>query len=67
MSHVREKVPGHMAILPFHDDLLSLVGIPTVSFSDWDRIDKMECGRGEKIGKPREKIVEVDEMIKLAK
>ena len=39
--------------------------MPTVSFADWEKIDREECGRGEKIGKPREKMVEVDEMIKL--
>lgn len=42
------------------------VGVQTISFKDWEKIDSVECLNGEKVGKPREKIVDVTEMMKLA-
>ena len=44
-------------------DFLSKKGIRYVSFDDWQKIDALEIERGQKIGKPREKYVSVDEMI----
>lgn len=41
-------------------------GVQTVSFKDWEKIDSAESLNGEKVGKPREKIVDVSEMMKLA-
>ena len=38
-------------------------GIDTVSFSDWESIDKHEISEGEKEGKPREKVVDFDKMM----
>lgn len=37
-----------------------------VTWEGWVKIDKEECERGKKLGKPREKIVDVSEMIKIA-
>jgi adrenodoxin-NADP+ reductase len=38
-------------------------GVTTVSWKDWERIDAVEQSRGEKVGKPREKIVDIQEML----
>ncbi len=43
--------------------LLSERGVRVVSFDDWQKIDASEIERGQKIGKPREKYVSVEEMI----
>jgi ferredoxin--NADP+ reductase len=51
--------PDSAAILNF----LSQKGVRVVSFDDWQKIDASEVERGQKIGKPREKYVSVDEMI----
>ena len=37
-----------------------------VSWEDWEKIDTEESRRGEAIGKPREKIWTVEEMLKVA-
>lgn len=37
----------------------------TVDWNGWKNIDKVEVERGMKCGKPREKIVNVDEMLKI--
>jgi len=37
--------------------------VTTVSWKDWERIDAVEQSRGEKVGKPREKIVDIQEML----
>ena len=39
------------------------VGAFPVSFSDWELIDQEERRRGQRLRKPREKIVSVEEMI----
>ncbi|XP_048575740.1 NADPH:adrenodoxin oxidoreductase, mitochondrial isoform X2 [Nematostella vectensis] len=46
--------------------LLSSRGVRTVSFTQWERIDQLEIKRGESKGKPREKIVSVEEMMGIA-
>ncbi|XP_021941049.1 NADPH:adrenodoxin oxidoreductase, mitochondrial isoform X2 [Zootermopsis nevadensis] len=51
--------PGHTAVAK----LLSDRGVTTVSWKDWERVDAVERSRGEKVGKPREKIVDVQEML----
>ena len=38
----------------------------TVSWEDWVRIDIEETRRGEVVGKPREKVWTVEEMLKIA-
>ncbi|XP_069510955.1 NADPH:adrenodoxin oxidoreductase, mitochondrial [Ambystoma mexicanum] len=42
-------------------------GICPVSFSDWEKINSVEMARGKEAGKPREKIVDADEMLQLAR
>lgn len=59
---VAESKPG----LDELKKILSQKGIQVVSYSDWEKIDKVECERGEKLGKPREKIVDVNEMLEIA-
>jgi len=56
VSQVR---PGHAAVAK----LLKDRGVTTVSWKDWERIDAVEKSRGEKVGKPREKIVDIQEML----
>ncbi|XP_069690145.1 NADPH:adrenodoxin oxidoreductase, mitochondrial [Periplaneta americana] len=51
--------PGYAAV----SKLLQDRGVTTVSWSDWERIDAVERNRGELVGKPREKIVDVQEML----
>ena len=53
------EVPDTKVVL----DLLSQKGVRVVSFDDWQKIDASEIERGQKIGKPREKYISVDEMI----
>lgn len=44
-------------------ELLTELGIKYVTFADWKKIDAAEIANGEKIGKPREKFVKVDDML----
>jgi adrenodoxin-NADP+ reductase len=37
--------------------------VTTVSWKDWECIDAVEKSRGEKVGKPREKIIDIQEML----
>ncbi|XP_078611448.1 NADPH:adrenodoxin oxidoreductase, mitochondrial-like [Branchiostoma floridae x Branchiostoma japonicum] len=46
--------------------LLQKKGIQAVTFEDWNKIDSEEMMRGEKVGKPREKIIDVKEMLQVA-
>ncbi len=45
---------------------ISFLGISPVSFEDWMRIDAREIEIGEAVGKPREKIVSVAELMRTA-
>uniref|UniRef100_A0A1B6FWF6 NADPH:adrenodoxin oxidoreductase, mitochondrial n=1 Tax=Cuerna arida TaxID=1464854 RepID=A0A1B6FWF6_9HEMI len=45
--------------------LLSSTGVWTVDFAGWQRIDKIETERGSAVGKPREKIVDIAEMLEI--
>jgi ferredoxin--NADP+ reductase len=38
-------------------------GVRITDWSDWQRLDKVEVDRGSQIGKPREKIVRIGEML----
>ncbi|XP_065193332.1 NADPH:adrenodoxin oxidoreductase, mitochondrial-like [Sycon ciliatum] len=52
------------------DSLLKMMeqkGVQVVTFSDWERINAVEVERGQVIGKPREKVVDVDEMLAIAR
>ncbi|MEM7393965.1 MAG: NADP oxidoreductase, partial [Verrucomicrobiota bacterium] len=41
-------------------------GLNVIDFIDWKKIDAEEVSRGEAVGKPREKMVLVDEMLSVA-
>uniref|UniRef100_A0A3B5A873 NADPH:adrenodoxin oxidoreductase, mitochondrial n=1 Tax=Stegastes partitus TaxID=144197 RepID=A0A3B5A873_9TELE len=45
--------------------LLEKRGIKPVTFSDWEKIDNVEMSRGEACGKPREKVLTVEEMLQV--
>ncbi|XP_071329324.1 NADPH:adrenodoxin oxidoreductase, mitochondrial [Trachinotus anak] len=47
--------------------LLEERGVKPVSFSDWEKIDGAEMKRGETSGKPREKLLSVEEMLQVAR
>lgn len=47
------------------DKMLSK-GKQLVTFSEWDKIDLEEIKRGAEVGKPREKITQISEMLKVA-
>lgn len=46
--------------------LLETRGVNPVLFSDWEKIDSVEASRGEAVGKPREKLLTVEEMLQVA-
>ncbi|XP_076654150.1 NADPH:adrenodoxin oxidoreductase, mitochondrial isoform X1 [Halictus rubicundus] len=46
--------------------ILKQKNIHSVSYNDWKKIDKAECERGKELGKPREKIVDINEMLEIA-
>ncbi|XP_023692653.2 NADPH:adrenodoxin oxidoreductase, mitochondrial [Paramormyrops kingsleyae] len=54
--------PGSRAVL----SSLESRGVKWVSFSDWEKIDKEEVRRGQRVGRPREKILDVAEMLRVA-
>ncbi|KAG7232856.1 hypothetical protein INR49_008024 [Caranx melampygus] len=41
--------------------------VKAVRFSDWEKIDRVEMSRGEASGKPREKLLTVEEMLQVAR
>lgn len=45
--------------------LSSTSGVRPVSFSDWEKLDAEEVSRGQGAGKPREKLVDPQEMLRL--
>ncbi|XP_014249112.1 NADPH:adrenodoxin oxidoreductase, mitochondrial [Cimex lectularius] len=56
-----EAKPGYN----FIKTILDANDVVTVSFEGWQRIDKVEVERGAKEGKPREKIVDIDELVEI--
>lgn len=44
------------------DQLLNKQSTNVVSFKDWEKIDEIETARGQKLGKPREKITDLTEI-----
>ncbi|XP_019721188.1 NADPH:adrenodoxin oxidoreductase, mitochondrial [Hippocampus comes] len=46
--------------------LLEERGVKPVTFSDWEKIDSVEVKRGESTGKPREKLLTVENMLQVA-
>lgn len=59
---VTENKSGSLGLLK----ILHEKSIPTVSYSDWKKIDKAECEKGQELGKPREKITNVNKMLEIA-
>jgi ferredoxin--NADP+ reductase len=47
------------------DELLRARGVRVISFLDWRRLDEVEVARGARRGAPRDKIAEVEAMLKL--
>ena len=47
------------------DDLLRGRGVRLVSFRDWKELDEVEVARGARRGAPRDKIVDVEAMLKI--
>lgn len=45
-------------------DILRSKGHKTVSYQDWKKIEQREFEMGTKLGKPREKFVTVEDMLK---
>lgn len=45
-------------------DILRSKGHKVVSYQDWKKIEQKEFEMGTQLGKPREKFVSVDEMLK---
>ncbi|XP_043254193.1 NADPH:adrenodoxin oxidoreductase, mitochondrial-like [Colletes gigas] len=56
---VTDNKPGSIDLYK----ILGQKGVPTVSYSDWKKIDEVECKKGKELGKPREKIVDINEML----
>ncbi|XP_062615360.1 NADPH:adrenodoxin oxidoreductase, mitochondrial-like isoform X1 [Saccostrea cucullata] len=48
-------------------EILESKGKQMVTFLDWDKIDEEEMKRGSVLGKPREKITDISEMLTVAK
>jgi ferredoxin--NADP+ reductase len=42
---------------------LAEAGVRVVNFADWEALDALECENGAALGKPREKFVNVDDML----
>ncbi|MCA9409476.1 MAG: NADP oxidoreductase, partial [Candidatus Omnitrophica bacterium] len=55
------KNPSDEAVV----ELLQKNNVRYITFSDWKKIDAAEIERGQKIGKPREKLTSVEEMLDL--
>ncbi|XP_041942725.1 NADPH:adrenodoxin oxidoreductase, mitochondrial [Alosa sapidissima] len=60
--NLSEAKPGAQGIAP----LLEKRGVRPVSFRDWEKINSEEVRRGEAQGKPREKMLDVQEMLSVA-
>ncbi|KAK2820927.1 hypothetical protein Q5P01_023886 [Channa striata] len=61
--NVSSAKPGSQIITA----LLEKRGVKPVTFSDWEKIDSVEIRRGEVNGKPREKMLTVEEMLQVAR
>ena len=45
---------------------LYAAGLKPVTFTQWEKIDKLEQQRGNEMGKPREKVTSLEEMVTVA-
>jgi adrenodoxin-NADP+ reductase len=61
---------GRLSV-PLKGDVLQLLqnelGVDTVSFTDWEVIDTHEISEGQRKGKPREKVVDLDTMMNIVR
>lgn len=67
---LKDLQEGKLQVKSGREDALQLLqerGVSTVSFKDWERIDGVEIQEGERIGKPREKIVDTERLLKISK
>lgn len=72
-AHVVEHMIADAAglearVLPEPDAIYGLLkqrGVQVVSFADWKRLDEVETVRGVRRGAPRDKVVDVDAMLKV--
>lgn len=55
----------NLIYLFYNVTLILVAGLVTVSFDGWKKIDRVEVERGKAVGKPREKIVSIQEMLKI--
>ena len=60
--NLSETKSGSVAL----EEILNKKGVQIVSYEDWEKIDKSECERGRAVGKSREKIVDISEMLEIA-
>ncbi|KAK3919324.1 NADPH:adrenodoxin oxidoreductase, mitochondrial [Frankliniella fusca] len=69
LDDIRQEVINLNEIRPGINAIISKLdakGVQTVSFDGWEKIDKEEVTRGKALGKPREKIVDIKEMLQIA-
>lgn len=57
-----ESKPGWAEV----SSILNRNGIQVVTYKDWEKIDQVEQERGKSVGKPREKIIDISEMLEIA-
>ncbi|XP_066520782.1 NADPH:adrenodoxin oxidoreductase, mitochondrial [Hoplias malabaricus] len=62
MMDLSESKPGAQEITA----LLKERGVRTVTFSEWEKINSEEIRRGIAVGKPREKLLDVRQMLEIA-
>ncbi|XP_070529960.1 NADPH:adrenodoxin oxidoreductase, mitochondrial-like [Cardiocondyla obscurior] len=61
-SNTTKQAHGWAAL----SEILKTKGVQTVSYEDWQKIDRVKQERGKRQGKVREKIVDVKEMLEIA-
>lgn len=62
LPNLKRIKPGYERI----KEILDQKGVQVVRFNDWLRIDELEKRLGESMGKTREKLVDIDKMLKVA-
>ena len=67
-SIMEDFPPGLVAELPQQQQRIqsALKGQTAVDYDGYCKIDKHELEHGQQVGKPREKVVDVQEMLQLA-
>jgi len=53
-------------IFCFLNSRFANTGLEPITFSQWEKIDHLEQQRGSELGKPREKVISVEEMVTVA-